>query len=199
MRGLSKNMSPFQHPASSLYRPDSWMEGLILLFMLVHLLWLNEPHVIACGKFIITGIAGAIGHLTGAIAKNVSQAKVFGIDLASKISALPRDWDEYSDIRPSTPEVNHGADWSAFQSALLATCDKLQDERGLKHAAEAVIVISSSFSSFHRLDEYVRDGGRIVVPKGEDLLQIALRTVVERNLYLSGNLMGGLKGRNISS
>lgn len=29
------------------------------------------------------------------------------------------------------------------------------------------------------------------VPKGENMLQIPLRAVVERNLHLSGNLMGG--------
>lgn len=111
---------------------------------------------------IVTGIAGAIGHLTGAIAKKVFQARVIGIDLASKVGALPQDWDDYSDIRLGSPEVNHDADWAKFQSILLAACQKLRGDHCLDHAAEAVIVTSSSFSSFHRLDRYVCDGGKIV-------------------------------------
>lgn len=111
---------------------------------------------------IVTGIAGGIGHLTGAIAKNLFQAKVIGIDLASKIDTLPQEWEDYSDIRISPPVTNHDADWSTFHSVLLAACKELRGGQGISHGADAIIVTSSSFSSFHRLDRFVCDGGRII-------------------------------------
>lgn len=112
---------------------------------------------------IVVGVAGAIGHLTGAIAKQVFGARVIGIDLKSKIDVLQsQDHGDYSDILLGAPETDMGHAWSDFHSMLMQSCDKLRRNHGLRRAAEAVIVASSSFSAFRRLDEYVCDGGRIV-------------------------------------
>lgn len=112
---------------------------------------------------IVVGVAGAIGHLTGAIAKQVFGARVIGIDLKSKIDVLQsQDHSDYSDILLGAPKTDMGDAWSDFHSTLMQSCDKLRRNHGLRRAAEAVIVASSSFSSFQRLDEYVCDGGRII-------------------------------------
>ncbi|KGO47640.1 Alcohol dehydrogenase superfamily, zinc-type [Penicillium expansum] len=112
---------------------------------------------------IVVGVAGAIGHLTGAIAKQIFGARVIGIDLKSKIDVIQsQDYGDYSDILLSAPETNAGDAWSDFHSMLMQSCEKLRRNYGLRRAAEAVIVASSSFSAFQRLDEYVYDGGRIV-------------------------------------
>ncbi|KAJ5374230.1 hypothetical protein N7517_006236 [Penicillium concentricum] len=144
---------------------------------------------------IVAGIGGAIGHMTGAIAKQVLRARVIGIDIKAKINKLLlKDHAQYSDFALSAPEAHDGDAWLNFHGALLRACEELRGSCGLTRAAEAVIVSSSSFSAFWRLDDYVCDGGRIVcvgVPEGENVLAIPLRSVVERNLHLSGNLMGG--------
>lgn len=112
---------------------------------------------------IVVGVAGAIGHLTGAIAKQVFGARVIGIDLQSKIDVVRlQDHGDYSDILLSAPETDSGDAWADFHSMLMQSCEKLRRNHSLQRAAEAVIVASSSFSAFRRLDEYVCDGGRIV-------------------------------------
>ncbi|PYI07734.1 GroES-like protein [Aspergillus sclerotiicarbonarius CBS 121057] len=143
---------------------------------------------------IVLGIAGAIGHLTGAIAKHVLRARVIGIDFGSKIDLLSQDLDDYADVLLSMPEVDDEQTWSDFLAQLLQSCEKLRGGQGVSRMAESVIVSGSTFSAFRRLEQYVCDGGRIVcvgVPKGLNMLQIPLHAVVERNLVLTGNLMGG--------
>ncbi|CAI7640657.1 unnamed protein product [Penicillium crustosum] len=132
---------------------------------------------------IVVGVAGAIGHLTGAIAKEVFGARVIGIDLKSKIDEIQsQDYGDYSDILLGAPETDMGDAWLSFHSMLMQSCEKLRRNHGVRRAAEAVIVASSSFSAFQRLDE---------VPKGKNNVCLPLHSVVERNLHVSGNLMGG--------
>ncbi|KAJ5490181.1 hypothetical protein N7453_011006 [Penicillium expansum] len=132
---------------------------------------------------IVVGVAGAIGHLTGAIAKQIFGARVIGIDLKSKIDVIQsQDYGDYSDVLLSAPETNAGDAWSDFHSMLMQSCEKLRRNYGLRRAAEAVIVASSSFSAFQRLNE---------VPKGNNTICLPLHSIVERNLHVSGNLMGG--------
>ncbi|OJJ30546.1 hypothetical protein ASPWEDRAFT_164811 [Aspergillus wentii DTO 134E9] len=143
---------------------------------------------------IVVGGAGAIGHLTGMIAKQVLRSSVIGVDLEEKVSGLiTQDHQEYCDIFLGAPETHEGAAWNRFHSMLLRACSQLRGDHGAVRAAEAVVVTSSSFSSFQRLDEYVCDGGSIVcagVPKGLNMISLPLSSVVERGLHLTGNLMG---------
>ncbi|KAH8667696.1 chaperonin 10-like protein [Ilyonectria robusta] len=145
----------------------------------------------------VVGVAGAIGHLTGAIAKQVKGAKVIGIDLGWKIDKLQARSEEFADIFLHAPTADDGEAWSAFKAELLGACSQLRGRNGLTRAAEAVVVTSSSIAAFKRLDEYVCDGGRIVcvgVPQGRNSVSVDLNALIERNLKLSGNLMGGHRG-----
>lgn len=112
---------------------------------------------------IVAGIAGGIGHMTGAIAKQVLRAKVIGIDIKPKIkNLLSQDYTQYSDFLLRATEAHDGDAWSEFHATLLQACGKLRKGHGLARAAEAVIISSSSFCAFKRLDKFVCDGGRIV-------------------------------------
>ncbi|KAJ5748416.1 GroES-like protein [Penicillium nucicola] len=143
---------------------------------------------------VVVGVAGAIGHMTGAIAKHVLRARVIGIDVRFKVEPLPHGYSDYSDILLSAVEAVDSHSWSEFQARLLDACELLRHDKSLQRKAEAVIIASSSFSAFQQLDDYVCDGGRIVcvgVPKGLNMLQVPLHCIVERNLLVTGTLMGG--------
>ncbi|PYI19314.1 NAD(P)-binding protein [Aspergillus violaceofuscus CBS 115571] len=152
---------------------------------------------------VVVGVLGAIGHLTGMLAKQVQRARVIGVDIAAKTLAVTQehqDYQDYCDILLGAPEsYEEGYTWQGFHERLLQACAQLRRGHGrnggVARAAEAVIVTSSSVSSFQRLDEYVCDGGTIVcagVPKGRsNMVSLPIHSVVERNLHLAGNLMGG--------
>ncbi|RAH87508.1 GroES-like protein [Aspergillus japonicus CBS 114.51] len=152
---------------------------------------------------VVVGVLGAIGHLTGMLAKQVQRARVIGVDLAAKTRAVTQehqDYQDYCEILLGAPEsYEEGYTWQGFHERLLQACAQLRRGHGrnggVARAAEAVIVTSSSVSSFQRLDEYVCDGGTIVcagVPKGRsNMVSLPIHSVVERNLHLAGNLMGG--------
>ncbi|KAJ6042994.1 uncharacterized protein N7446_001190 [Penicillium canescens] len=146
---------------------------------------------------VVVGVMGAIGHLVGMIAKKILGAKVIGVDLPAKVDrASPQDSHDYCDILLGAPKSHQGNAWEEFHAAVLNACAQLRGEQrggGVKRAAECVIVTSSSIEAFQKLDEYVRDGGTIVcagVPKGLNRVSLPLHCLVERNLHLSGNLMG---------
>ncbi|GAA85318.1 hypothetical protein AKAW_03432 [Aspergillus luchuensis IFO 4308] len=111
---------------------------------------------------IVVGIAGAIGHLTGMIAKNVLRVKVIGIDLGSKIGDLMSVHHDFADVLLEAPSPHDDQLWSKFHADLLETCVQLRGGHGVERAAEAVIVTSSELSGFQRLEEYICDGGTIV-------------------------------------
>ncbi|GLB05368.1 hypothetical protein AtubIFM57258_000648 [Aspergillus tubingensis] len=111
---------------------------------------------------IVVGIAGAIGHLTGMIAKNVLRVKVIGIDLGSKIGDLMSVHHDFADVLLEAPSPHDDQLWSKFHADLLETCVQLRGGHGVDRAAEAVIVTSSELSGFQRLEEYICDGGTIV-------------------------------------
>ncbi|KAJ0424996.1 chaperonin 10-like protein [Aspergillus carlsbadensis] len=146
---------------------------------------------------IVVGALGAIGHLTGMIAKKVMRVKVIGVDLSSKVDRVsPQEVEGYCDVLLGAPESHEGSAWEEFHAALLSACAQLRSGNvsGVRRAAEAAIVTSSSIAAFQRLDEYVCDGGRIVcagVPKGVNMVSLPLHRLIERSLYLTGNLMGG--------
>ncbi|OJK00346.1 hypothetical protein ASPACDRAFT_118533 [Aspergillus aculeatus ATCC 16872] len=115
---------------------------------------------------IVVGILGAIGHLTGMLAKQIQRARVIGVDLAAKTSAVTQEHQDYCDILLGAPESHEDEAWQGFHERLLQACAQLRrghgEDVGIPRAAEAAIVTSSSVSSFQRLDEYVCDGGTIV-------------------------------------
>ncbi|KAL2823433.1 chaperonin 10-like protein [Aspergillus cavernicola] len=93
-------------------------------------------------------------------------ARVIGVDLRHKIEKL------------SSQEQD--------QIGGIFLCARAVESQGVPRAAEAVVVSSSGFSAFHRSDEYVCDGGRIVcvgVPKGLNMVSVPLHAL-ERNLHL---------------
>ncbi|KAL3468850.1 chaperonin 10-like protein [Aspergillus californicus] len=146
---------------------------------------------------VVVGVMGAIGHLVGMIAKQVLGAKVIGVDLAAKVRrVVPAEQQDYIDILLAAPECDEGVVWEGFHATLAKACAQLRRDQGegVSRAAEAVIVTSSSREGFQKLDEYVCDGGTIIcvgVPKGLTMVSLPLHCLVERNLHLTGNLMGG--------
>ncbi|KAI2985492.1 hypothetical protein CBS147344_6132 [Aspergillus niger] len=146
---------------------------------------------------IVVGAMGAIGHLTAMMAKELLGAKVIGVDLPAKVDRVSsQETDRYCDVLLAAPESHEGSVWDEFHAALLLVCAQLRGKQAgdVTRAAEAFIVTSSSITAFQRLDEYVCDGGRIVCaggPKGLNMVSLPLHCVIERNLHLTGNLMGG--------
>ncbi|KAF7558180.1 hypothetical protein G7Z17_g72 [Cylindrodendrum hubeiense] len=155
---------------------------------------IQAAKIVSGDVVVVVGIAGAIGHLTGAIAKQVKGAKVIGIDLGWKIDELPANANEFGDIFLHAPTADSGEAWNAFKANLLEACTKLRPDSGLLRGADAVIISSSSIAAFKNLDEYVCDGGEIVcvgVPQGDHAVSVPIHALIERNLKISGNLMGG--------
>ncbi|KAK7413389.1 hypothetical protein QQX98_007766 [Neonectria punicea] len=152
---------------------------------------LKEGDVRAEEVVVVIGIAGAIGHLTGAIAKQVRGAKVIGTDLASKLDSVHSS--HVVDVLLKAPQVSTSDARTAFKTRLVETCTKLRGDKTLARAADVVIVAASTGVAFQNLEDFVCDGGRIVcvgVPRGASV-SLPINTLVERNLHLSGTLMGG--------
>ncbi|KAH7123494.1 chaperonin 10-like protein [Dactylonectria estremocensis] len=147
----------------------------------------------ACAKevVVVIGIAGGIGHLIGAIAKQVRGARVIGTDLASKLDSLRHS--HVADALLEAPRVSSSDARTSFQARLVKTCRKLRGDRTLARAADIVIVAASTGAAFENLEDYVCDGGRIVcvgVPR-DVAVSLPVNVLVERNLHLAGTLMGG--------
>ncbi|KAH7131320.1 chaperonin 10-like protein [Dactylonectria macrodidyma] len=152
---------------------------------------LKEADVRAEEVVVVIGIAGAIGHLTGAIAKQIRGAKVIGTDLASKLDSLPAS--HVADVLLEAPQVSSCDARTNFQTRLVETCGKLRGEKTIARAADVVIVAASTGAAFQNLEDYVCDGGRIVcvgVPRNVTV-SLPVNALVERNLHVAGTLMGG--------
>ncbi|KAF4545247.1 alcohol dehydrogenase [Lasiodiplodia theobromae] len=156
---------------------------------------LRAARVHAGSIVVVAGVAGAIGHLAGAMARRVFGARVVGIDLGWKCDLLrqKQHHEQYADVLlDAAAAAATGQEWSDFEARLVRACTRLRPDKALARAADAVVVCASSESAFQNLDKYVCDGGRIVcvgVPRNL-VLSISIHALVERNLHLTGNLMG---------
>ncbi|RYP48304.1 hypothetical protein DL768_005789 [Monosporascus sp. mg162] len=124
---------------------------------------LKEVDVLPEEVVVVIGIAGAIGHLAGGIAKQIRGAKVIGTGLASKLDSL--DFSHFTDVllNAPPPQASTGSDTlTCFKAKLLETCSKLRGDKTIARAADVVIVAASTGAAFQNLEDYVCDGGRIV-------------------------------------
>lgn len=111
---------------------------------------------------VVSGVAGSIGHLAGAMARGVFGAKVIGVDLKDKCSALRAlGHEHYADILLDAPGSTTGSAWADFSASLLRACAQLRCDGTLARAADALIVCANSPSAFDNMQDYVCDGGRI--------------------------------------
>lgn len=111
---------------------------------------------------IVIGIAGAIGHLTGGIAKQVFGAKVIGIDFGSKIQSLASRASEIADLLLPAAPGEHEEARSRLFSDLVDASTRLRRAHGLRRGAQSVIVTASTAGAFKDLDRYICDGGKII-------------------------------------
>lgn len=111
---------------------------------------------------IVIGIAGAIGHLTGGIAKQVFGAKVIGIDLGWKIDSLESQASEFADLLFQAPPEDDEEAKSKLFSDLIDASTRLRHAHGLRRGAQSVIVAASTAGAFTDLHRYVCDGGKII-------------------------------------
>lgn len=178
---------------------------------------LKEVDVRAGQVVVVIGIAGAIGHLAGAIAKQIRGAKVIGTDLASKLDSL--DASHFADVLLNAPpQAPAGCDArTSFKARLLEACSKLRGDKTMARVADVVLVAASTGAAFQNLEDYVCDGGKIIcvgyvghdvspikngcsvteltyalgsVPSSASV-SLPINALVERNLHLTGTLMGG--------
>ncbi|EEU48280.1 uncharacterized protein NECHADRAFT_75684 [Fusarium vanettenii 77-13-4] len=143
---------------------------------------------------VVVGVAGAIGNMAGMMAKQVRHAKVIGIDLSNKIIRLPPNSDQFGDIFLSAPLTADVESRVEHANAVIEACRKLRGGRGVLRGADSVIICGSTPEAFRSVHDYVCDGGRIIcvgAPGGDTHLSIPVKDLIERNLKVSGNLMGG--------
>jgi propanol-preferring alcohol dehydrogenase len=110
---------------------------------------------------VIVGIAGAIGHLAGMIAKNVYKAHVIGVDFAWKSKSLSSDADRIYDHFVAFPSTSD-KDWLVYFEQLSRQCGAERDRHCLPRMADSLIVTTSSAAAFQKMENYVCDGGIIV-------------------------------------
>lgn len=125
---------------------------------------LRAARVAAGSIVVVAGVAGAIGHLAGAMARRVFGARVVGIDLGWKCDLLrqQKGHEQYADVLLDAVAAATGQEWSDLEARLVRACTRLRPDKALARAADAVVVCASSESAFQNLDKYVCDGGRIV-------------------------------------
>ncbi|CAG9951557.1 unnamed protein product [Clonostachys rosea f. rosea IK726] len=158
------------------------------------LMALKSAHVATGKVVVVSGVAGAIGHLTAAMARQIYGAKAIGIDFGWKNDILrKKHHGEIADILLDVPEDTHGEAWVEFTTALTRSCMRLRHDKGTERAADSLIICASKESAFKQMEDYICDGGRIVcsgVPKGLSV-SLSIHDLVERKLHLTGTLMGG--------
>ncbi|GKZ43950.1 hypothetical protein AbraIFM66951_005607 [Aspergillus brasiliensis] len=154
---------------------------------------------------VVSGVLGAIGHLVGMIAKKVYGVQVIGVDLGWKWEWLHKEkisWEEVCDaFIPACECPLDQLSHDRFLRQLERACAKLRKEDDVTVTttstpagrADSVIVCASSAAAFQRLEDLVRDGGSIVVvgaPRGPCMVQVPLRSLLDRQLRIQGSLMG---------
>ncbi|KAK4235437.1 hypothetical protein C8A03DRAFT_36704 [Achaetomium macrosporum] len=103
-------------------------------------------------------------------------------------------YSKYADVlMPAPPDDGSKELWRLYTTSLIDACASLRPVGATRRAADAVIVTASSEAAFRRLECYIRDGGWIVCSGVPYRLEISLsiHDVVERNLHVTGPLMGG--------
>lgn len=121
---------------------------------------------------VVSGIAGAIGHMVGVMARVVYGAKVIGIDHAWKNKILARSSVAgVADYLLDAPSNTQGQTWHDFRTALIQVSMQLRDGRGTRRAADRLIICASKEPAFRNMEDYVCDGGRIVCSGYESLLE----------------------------
>jgi propanol-preferring alcohol dehydrogenase len=121
---------------------------------------IKQANVSAGDVVVVIGVAGAIGHLTGAIAKQIRGAKVIGTDLASKVDSLA--FSHCVDVLLDAPQAFTDDTRACFKAQLLETCGKLRGDGSMTRGADVAIVSASTGAAFQNLEDYICDGGRIV-------------------------------------
>lgn len=113
---------------------------------------------------VVSGIAGGIGHMVGAMARAVFGAKVIGIDFAYKNEALvlAGAHTHVADRLLPAPASTQGQPWAEFQAALVQVSMQLREGQGTRRAADRLIICANKESAFQHMGDYVCDGGRIV-------------------------------------
>ncbi|XDG07558.1 hypothetical protein ABKA04_007173 [Annulohypoxylon sp. FPYF3050] len=147
---------------------------------------------------VVIGIGGAIGGLTGLIAKHVYAANVIGVDVSSKAGdpSLNGATDNaVCDVFLSVPETEVRE--RRYASGLMQACRRLRgpNEALNDHAADSLICCSNRIAGFKNLVDYVCEGGTIIIngsPSDGDRLDFPLFDVVERQINIHGHLMGGV-------
>ncbi|RAH69840.1 GroES-like protein [Aspergillus aculeatinus CBS 121060] len=141
---------------------------------------------------VISGIAGAIGHLAGQIARKVYKAKVIGVDLPEKQRGLgPRSSGCYDAFVPAN---RNSEGTTSFLEGLSRACSELRGPEVPPAMADGVIVTAGSTAAYTNLIEYLREGGAIVcvgVPKHGGKVSFPVAEVVEKGIRIQGTLMGG--------
>jgi propanol-preferring alcohol dehydrogenase len=124
---------------------------------------LKSAHVATGKVVVVSGVAGAIGHLTAAMARQIYGAKAIGIDFGWKNDILrKKHHGEIADILLDVPEDTHGEAWVEFTTALTRSCMRLRHDKGTERAADSLIICASKESAFKQMEDYICDGGRIV-------------------------------------
>ncbi|PYH91639.1 GroES-like protein, partial [Aspergillus ellipticus CBS 707.79] len=126
---------------------------------------------------VVIGVCGAIGHLTGMIAKAVFGARVIGVEFPGKKDcfdavAAEKIYDVFVPVVAGSGE----ADWEQYLQDLRDACHLLRGSGS--EGADAVISTASSVAGFCNLPDLVRDGGSIVC-------------LGYRQLKIQGSLMAG--------
>ncbi|TPR10367.1 Sugar (and other) transporter family protein [Aspergillus niger] len=144
---------------------------------------------------LVSGVLGAIGHLVGMIAKKVYGARVVGVDLGwkwNRLNAVPQMIEAIS----GDGCVGFDLSQDRFLRQLERACAQLREEEVTftpAGRADSVIVCASSAAAFQRLEDLVRDGGSIIIvgaPRGPCMVQMPLRSLLDRQLRIQGSLMG---------
>ncbi|OTB09485.1 hypothetical protein M426DRAFT_6755 [Hypoxylon sp. CI-4A] len=143
----------------------------------------------------VFGIGGAVGNLTGLIAKHVYAAKVIGVDVKSKAGDTvfeTKSGNAVCDIFLCAPDAKTE---KSFAAELMQACRKLRGPSEVfDHAADALICCSNRIVGFKDLVDYVCDGGSIVLnggPSDGDKVEFPIFEILERQINIHGQLMGG--------
>lgn len=120
---------------------------------------LRESNVRQNDVVLIFGVAGAIGHLAGMIARKIFGALVVGVDRAEKVEALAGSAaDELFDTFVAAPEGLN--DDASFATKVNKACTDLRDGCVEPKQPDAIIMAASSEEPY-RWANLVRDGGTV--------------------------------------
>ncbi|KEQ92072.1 hypothetical protein AUEXF2481DRAFT_444138 [Aureobasidium subglaciale EXF-2481] len=126
------------------------------------------------------------------IAKSVYKAHVVGVDFAWKSASLSGNTNLIYDKFMAFPS-DLDRDWRVYFGELSQYCNQVRGQHCTPRLADSVIVTASSAATFHKLEDYVCDGGIIIcveAPQGGVKIETPLCTFLERQLTMKGVMMG---------